>query len=208
MASAIIHICVAKEINKTLKYKEKPLLLGAIAPDISKLILQDRKISHFIHNQEFPDLQMFLKKYQTDLKNPFTMGYYIHLYTDVLWCQKFLPQFQKENLITLLNGKTFSPTKEQLQKFIYDDYTNLNISLIDIYNLELSLFYEPLEKVESTITEIPLNRLKILVDKMGIIIENSKQKKEYLFDQSMVITFIEETTKEILKNINELQKKP
>ena len=40
MASAIIHLCIAKEINKYLKMNEKELLLGAIAPDISKEIGQ------------------------------------------------------------------------------------------------------------------------------------------------------------------------
>ena len=42
MASAIIHICVAKEINKTLQLPEKELFLGSIAPDISKQVGQTR----------------------------------------------------------------------------------------------------------------------------------------------------------------------
>ena len=38
MASAVIHLCVAKEINKYLKMDEDYILLGSIAPDISKQI--------------------------------------------------------------------------------------------------------------------------------------------------------------------------
>ena len=34
MASSLIHICVAKEINKLLGRDERQLLIGAIAPDI------------------------------------------------------------------------------------------------------------------------------------------------------------------------------
>ena len=38
MASSIIHICVANEINKSLKRNSRELLIGTIAPDISKLL--------------------------------------------------------------------------------------------------------------------------------------------------------------------------
>ena len=44
MASAIIHLCVAKEINKYLKMDENYLLLGSIAPDISKQIGETKEI--------------------------------------------------------------------------------------------------------------------------------------------------------------------
>ena len=52
MASAVIHIAVAKEINKDLKMKEKELFLGTIAPDISKQLGESKVKSHFL-----PDVQ-------------------------------------------------------------------------------------------------------------------------------------------------------
>ncbi len=48
MASAIIHICVAKELNKVLGLEEHPLFLGSIAPDISKQIGETKEKSHFL----------------------------------------------------------------------------------------------------------------------------------------------------------------
>ena len=42
MASSIIHIAVAKEINKVLNRKESNLLIGTIAPDISKLLVKTK----------------------------------------------------------------------------------------------------------------------------------------------------------------------
>jgi hypothetical protein len=36
MASSIIHIAVAHEINKKLQFEEDKLLIGSIAPDIAK----------------------------------------------------------------------------------------------------------------------------------------------------------------------------
>ena len=38
MASAVIHLCVAKKVNEKLKMNERELLLGSIAPDISKQV--------------------------------------------------------------------------------------------------------------------------------------------------------------------------
>ena len=58
MASAIIHICVAKEINKTLQLPEKELFLGSIAPDISKQVGQTKEKSHFLTTttEDFPNI--------------------------------------------------------------------------------------------------------------------------------------------------------
>lgn len=35
MASSVIHIAVANELNKVLKKDKKSILIGSIAPDIS-----------------------------------------------------------------------------------------------------------------------------------------------------------------------------
>ena len=49
MASAIIHICIAKELNKYLHMDERKLFLGSIAPDISKHLGESKEISHFLN---------------------------------------------------------------------------------------------------------------------------------------------------------------
>ena len=38
MASSLIHMAIANEVNKSIKYDNNKLLIGSIAPDISKLI--------------------------------------------------------------------------------------------------------------------------------------------------------------------------
>ena len=64
MASSMIHIAVAKEINKTLKRNEKEILIDSIAPDISKHINESKIRSHFIDLEKstLPDLDIFLNK--------------------------------------------------------------------------------------------------------------------------------------------------
>lgn len=195
MASAIIHIAVAKKLNEQLKMNEKELFLGTIAPDISKHIGQDRKISHFLDENRIPNLNLFLKKYNNSLNIPFIMGYYIHLFTDYLWFKYFFNEITNLNTsITLLNGDNIKCSKEEINKLIYNDYTNLNILLIEEYNLDLSLFYEEIEIPKIKFTEIPLDKLQIIVDQMGIIIENSKKEKTYSFNIDNVKQFINTCT--------------
>ncbi len=207
MASAIIHICVAKEINKVLKVEEKELFLGSIAPDLSKQIGESKKKSHFLSTpkDQVPNILEFLKKYKDSLTQPFFLGYFIHLYTDKIWFDEFLRSKVYENAVRLLDGTELHLTKEQLADLIYKDYTNVNISLIERYDLDLSLFYEELPVPPIEMEEIPVSKLPILIEKMGVIIENSSQEKGYIFDISVIEDFIQYASEKILKKIEEYQ---
>ena len=202
MASAIIHIAVAKEINKKLNMNEKELFLGTIAPDIRKHLGETKVKSHFLteNSTNLPNLKYFLSKYQSNLNNPFIMGYYIHLFTDYLWFKYFIKEISNSNdYIKLLSGETLKCSKEDITKIIYNDYSNLNISLIEEYNLDLSLFYEKLETPNIDFDEIPVDKLQIIVDKMGIIIENSKRGGVYSFNIDNIKSFIKLCT-DIISN--------
>ena len=181
---------------------EKEFFLGTIAPDISKHIGQDRKISHFLDENRIPNLNLFLKKYNNSLNIPFIMGYYIHLFTDYLWFKYFYSEITNlKTSITLLNGNTLKCSKEEINKLIYNDYTNLNTLLIEEYNIDLSLFYEEIEIPKINFSEIPLDKLQIVVDQMGIIIENSRKEKTYSFNLDNVKQFINTCTDLISNDI-------
>ena len=202
MASAIIHICVAKEIEKNLKIKNlKDYYLGSIAPDIAKQIGRSKKESHFLYNEkdQVPNIDMFIKEYPDYKNNDFDLGYFIHLYTDKLWFDGFIDTLTYNSSIKLLDGTILNLDTEEIDDLIYNDYTNLNVQLIDEYNLDLSLFYEDFIKPNSKIKEIPIDKLNILIDKMSIIIENSKEEKSYLFDILDVNEFIKKSKNEIIK---------
>ena len=204
MASAIIHIAVAKEINKDLHMNEKELFLGTIAPDISKQIGESKVKSHFLPNEntDLPNLEKFLNKYKDNLNIPFIMGYYIHLFTDYLWFKHFMPEITNCNdYIKLLNGHKINCSEEEITKIIYNDYSNLNILLIEEYNLALSLFYADINIPNIKFDEVPLDKLQIIVDKMGTIIENSKNGYTYSFNIDNVKQFIELCTKIISTDI-------
>ena len=204
MASALIHIAVAKEINNNLQMNEKELFLGAIAPDISRQLGETKVKGHFLPNADtdIPILKKFLNKYGDKLTNSFIMGYYIHLFTDYLWWKYFIPEITNSNdYIKLLNGRQVKCNKEEIAKIIYNDYSNLNILLIEEYNLDLSLFYENIEIPNINFEEIPLDKLHILVNKMGIIIENSKKGYTYSFNIENIKKFIKICTEIIYTDI-------
>jgi hypothetical protein len=208
MASAIIHLCVAKEINKYLKMDEDYILLGSIAPDISKQIGETKEISHFLdHSNEddIPNIDRFLSKYKSELNNPFEMGYFIHLLTDKYWFRDYVYKFiERYTRDKVKKNITYTALKD----LIYNDYTNLNITLIDNHNLNLDIFYNEIELPESKIMEIPVNKLDILIEKMGLIIEDSKEEKTFVFDSNDIEEFIKNTVKYIIRDIQMLDIKP
>ena len=188
MASAIIHLCVAKELNKYLYMDENMLFLGAIAPDISKQIGETKEISHFLNpatEDDIPQIDKFLEKYRSELDKPFEMGYFIHLLTDKYWFRDYIYQYVER--YTKETGKK-RLTANALKNIIYNDYTNLNTELIDKYDLP----------------EIPVKKLNILIEKMSFIIEESREEKSFTFDSHDIEIFIADTVKYILKDLQML----
>jgi hypothetical protein len=205
MASAVIHLCVAKEINDRYLHKDQNmLLLGSIAPDISKQIGQTKEISHFLdpsQTDSVPDVDRFINKYSSQLDKPFELGYLIHLITDKYWFRDYVTAYIERYTKDRTKQKV---TSEALHDLIYNDYTNLNITLIDKYNLPLDLFSNDIKYPESEITEIPINQLPVIVEKMGEIIINSREEKTFMFDSKDIEVFIENTVKYIIKDLQML----
>ena len=166
-------------------------------------INQHKKESHFLYNtkEDVPNIELFTTKYQNFKNNDFNLGYYIHLYTDKIWFDEFLEKLTYSNSIKLLDGTILATTHDEIRNLIYKDYTNLNIKLIDEYTIDLSLFYEDFQIPETTLDEIPIDKLNILIDQMGIIIENSKQEKNYVFDIYLINEFINNCIVQILDEL-------
>ena len=163
MASAVIHLCVAKKVNEKLKMDEKMIALGSIAPDISKQIGQTKVVSHFLDGQnedEIPNIDRFVKKYRNELNKPFEMGYLIHLLTDKYWFGDYV-----YNYISRYENKAgvSELTYTGIKNLIYNDYTNLNINLITKYEPEIDIFMNEITYPESIITEIHIEDLPVIV---------------------------------------------
>lgn len=200
MASIMIHICVAKKVNEYLKMPEKMLFLGTLAPDLSKELKDSREKSHF-YNESSIDLEKFVEKYRYKLWDPYVMGYFVHLLTDKIWEEEFVPKFVKKDDIKLQQGGMSLSSLEVINKLIYEDGTNLGITLIDKYEPKLSLFYDDLELPKVVVDEVDTSKLGILINKMSTILANAKKEKTLIFDWGDVICFIDEVSNYIINYI-------
>lgn len=210
MASSIIHIAVAKEINKVLKRDESKLLLGSVAPDLSKLIGETKLYSHFLEKvgNNVPNMERFLEEYKNNLNDDFVLGYFIHLYTDYFWFKFFIPEIldSKQQKIKKLNGDSVNLSGEMLIMYIYNDYTNLNLELIKKYNIDLEFLYdEDNQNIKSIIKEIPYDKLEVLSNKIVEIVEKSHSYKYLVFNLENIEKFIKTSVELILGEIENLK---
>lgn len=131
--------------------------------------------SHFLTSNNKIDIQLFLDKYRNKMKEqPFIMGYFIHLYTDLLWDKHFMSEIVKGGTIQLLNGKLVKNSPKTYRDLIYHDYTSLNILLINQYHLDLSFFHSRTAISNIIMDEIPVKQLYKLQEHTEIIFSNIK----------------------------------
>lgn len=155
MASTMHHIAIGqlyyeKYLSGYSEEEKNRFLLGTIAPDWSSEIKKvegkpqkERKQSHFIDYEcsgdkidlkaSIPNIELFKETYKKDLKDPFTLGYLIHLLTDKFWFEVVIPLFIKKNLIEINNQARVLEdlTNEEFINWyrnnIYDDFDIHNI---------------------------------------------------------------------------------
>lgn len=206
MASAIIHMVVANEINKKINRDSDKLLIGSIAPDISKFLGQTKIKSHFLsdENNDIPNIKAFLKKYINNLDDDFVLGYFIHLYTDYFWFKYFIPEIYRKNFITKLDGTVVKCSGNMQEMYIYNDYTNLNTKLLDSYNLKLDIFNNSTPVFTNIIDEIPMEKIDIIINQVLLVIENSKTNKDLVFNFENIENFIKMTVELILSKLKEI----
>ena len=202
MASAVIHLCVAKKVNSYLNLNEREFSLGAIAPDIAKQVGVTKNKSHFLDENDSedtpPHYERFIKKYKKYLDRPFELGYLVHLMTDYYWFKDYVYKYIED----YTNDKSITYTA--IKKIIYSDYTSLNQDLIDDYMLDLYYFQNEIEYPKSPITEIPMDKLDVLVEKMGLIIKNMGDNKSLMIDEKKIIVFIESCSNKIISDLIKL----
>ena len=107
-------------------------------------------------------------------------------------------------MITKLDCSLVKCNGKMLVQYIYSDFTNLNTRLIDEYDIDLHIFYREPPVIDNIIKEIPMDRIQLIIDKMSIIIENSKINKDFVFNIENAKKFIETSVELIIANLKEL----
>ena len=207
MASTVIHLCVAKEIDDVLNVDTKDFYIGSVAPDIGKLVGIGKAPTHFATvDDSIPGLEDFLSKYKNSLHEDFTLGYFVHLYTDYLWYKYFITDYVRDNTISLHNGDYVELSDDVYKKFIYNDYTDMNAKLIEFYDLDLRFMFNYIPNIKTSMTEVPTEKLDVLFNKSIEILSESKKPKQYVFNIREVSKFIEFASQIIIDELKELKK--
>ena len=207
MASSVIHIAVANEVNKVINVNRNLLLIGAIAPDPAKLCGETKSKSHFLDSEEtdIPNLNKFIAKYKDKMDNSYVIGYYIHLYTDYLWFKYFISEIIDDNNNVLrIDGINEKITDDIKELYVYSDYSSLSAKVLDMYNLDLKVFYNELPEIDTVIDEVSREGLSLLVEQGSVLIENSREEDLYLFDIDNISKFVDFSVKLIISSIKEL----
>ena len=195
MPSFLIHLATASKINEIIKKDERKILLGAIAPDISKFVGLSRDDSHFIKDGH-PFLSDFLAKYKNNLDDDFVLGYFIHLYTDYLWSKYFISEIYDEDkmIIHLLSDEKIKNK---------NDYSFVNEYILNKYDLNLNIL-KNVNDIETQIDEIPYDKLDVLVFNLFEMMKD-KRKNNFIFNNEDIDKFIDTSVMIILGEINSLE---
>lgn len=207
MASSIIHVAVAKKINEKLHCNEELLIMGTVAPDVSKHANLTKNGTHFLTDDtDIPNIDIFLQKYKSKLTNDFVMGYFIHLYTDYFWFKNFIPDMlsSDQKFVTKLNGDVIPLNGSMLKQYIYNDYQNININLINKYDIDLEYLYHV--EAPNIIEEIPYEYLNKLFDYTVSIVKKASNNYQFVFDMQCIDTFINTCAELIYSEILEIMR--
>lgn len=190
MGSRIMHYCITARLAKEFKIDDNQFFLGGIAPDVNKNMKTPKTISHFVRTNDegqiFADYLGFREKYLRYMREPFYLGYFFHLISDVIWVEeiyykkiKWLPQ----------------PDKKEAQLKYYRDFWRLNGKLIDYYSIE----YRPMEAKSIEIEEIDYRYLPELVKDL----ENDFAMKDEAKEQELEILEFEEVIEILERTVRE-----
>ena len=163
-----------KNINKYIKNKDV-FLTGCVAPDIAIPNTISKNIGHYRDKSNLffkaPDLEKFLYKYKSRLDEDFILGYFCHLYADMIFSTIYMIHITKP----LDKNKNFYNKKDASFVFLkkqnklldasyfkqnnplYDDYTISNDILVKSFNIPLKINFS---LQDPKIDEIDKDKLK------------------------------------------------
>ena len=116
-----------------------------------------------------------------------------------------MTEIDYNNIIKKLDGREVKCVGNMDCIYIYNDYLNTNCKILDEYDLDLKIFYNELPTFDNIIEEIPMDKLSLIVNKAGEIIENSKVGKDMVFDINNINKFISISVNIIESNLRELK---
>lgn len=184
MPGFILHITTAKILFEKyeINVDRSAFEVGNLIPDS----VSDKTFSHFRNPERneklmvYPDLELFLNKYQHLLQDSSCLGYYFHLFVDRIYAKDYIPQIvtfydkngkeasDREDITYALIKRTgeLVPIKRFFSdEYYYGDFTKLNTYLMNRFQLSIDLcdtvenpgieevIYTDIKKIEKQLQE-------------------------------------------------------
>mgnify|MGYP003308523444 CR=1 FL=1 len=156
MPSVIIHRCVSKRVLEKINLYENDLDkflydVGSLTPDSwrntarfkdSLLPKKEKRLySHFSNEGEFiENYELFYKKYKSLLnkKDPFMVGYLVHLITDNFWrYDMFYKSFYPDGTVKMIDYSIMNADKHEKKDILNKETKKVSRELAKYYNLVL-----------------------------------------------------------------------
>lgn len=222
MPGYILHLTAAKiaiEKCPQLKDTENHFLLGSLMPDTVK----EKAASHFRNPKykenmiEYPDLDLFRKKYEGLMQDKSCLGYYFHLYTDYKYFCEYLPGLielwnekndvtvKREEVVWVFDKKRNKKISRELffsDRYLYGDYTKLNRFLVEKYELPLEL---PMQIENPGIEEVEYENVKSVFAQLQGYMDVAAEESAHLcvFEAEDLLNFLEQIVEEFIKEYKE-----
>ena len=214
MPGFILHITTAKmlfekyEINADRSAFE----VGNLIPDS----VSDKTFSHFRNPKRneklmvYPDLELFLNKYQHLLQDSSCLGYYFHLFVDRIYAKDYIPQIvtfydkngheasNRADITHALIKRTgeLVPIKRFFSdEYYYGDFTKLNTYLMNRFQLSIDLS-DPVEN--PGIEEVIYTDIKKIEKQLQeyLVIPEAAVNRLNVFETEHLIKFLERVVDE------------
>lgn len=209
MPGFILHLTAAKMALERLdsSVNRNDFLFGNLAPDVFK----EKTASHFRNPSrygeriEYPDLDLFLEKYEDLLHDSSCLGYYFHLYIDRCFFKEYLPRIvtfldQDEHVASKMDlvvwakvaktGEMIPVQKFFSEEYYYGDFTLMNRYLVERYQISFAIDTDVknpgIEEVDYALVAGLLEKLEGWLDVSSEAIRDLK-----VFDVEDLIGFLE-----------------
>lgn len=209
MSSFKMHLVISKNIQKKLNFGNE-FLLGAILPDLYKLLYQDREKTHFENMDTYehlPNIEEFCKEY-LKTKSEIKYGYLSHLIEDKIWFREYIFEkyIIKENDGEYIYKKDLSEhTFEEYIKDMYTDYSIIDEYIKEVEKIDVYRIADELKECAERMQIIDWKGIVDIIDEVLV----KDYKKENINSERTFISiedyneYIQKSTDEAIKVISE-----
>ncbi|MGF0033595.1 hypothetical protein ACQRBN_11600 [Bariatricus sp. SGI.154] len=226
MPGYILHLTAARmvldmlpessELHRNPK-SQNDFLIGSLLPDVVK----EKAVSHFRNPDgcgnivEYPDLDLFFRKYRHLMGNRSCLGYYFHLYIDRRFFREYLPEIVEfmdyEGRMTIRTAEVAwvhirrTGEKIPVRKFFsdiyyYGDYTNMNTYLMERYHLPIYPGALDISVENPGIEEVDYADISRVLDELQeyLVVPVSAIGELKVFDVEDLLKFLHNAAKEFV----------